>query len=272
MGTPPSVSNTSSTDSNKEKSGNVFVVDPNPPGMEIIPPEDLFIYVKFSAYPRSRTTYGGTLEGDAVLFDSGVEDEVNFISTKISYKEGKLEPNPQKTYATTDWTEIGGFKRSDTRSSGILEGFGIKNIDIKYNASLVPVVDITFTDVRGSALFDVVESDDRKTPYSLFFKMPYPVFKLSVKGYFGQKVDYCLHMVNWTSNFDGSTGNFDISANFLGFQQAFLNDMVIGNIIGAINTPQGRANLDRIYDGRIAKGSSSIPSNNGQDLRQIDDF
>lgn len=272
MGTTPSVSNTSSTDSNKEKSGNVFVIDPNPPGMEIIPPEDLFIYVKFSAYPRSRTTYGGTLEGDAVLFDSGVEDEVNFISTKISYKEGKLEPNPQKTYATTDWTEIGGFKRSDTRSSGILEGFGIKNIDIKYNASLVPVVDITFTDVRGSALFDVVESDDRKTPYSLFFKMPYPVFKLSVKGYFGQKVDYCLHMVNWTSNFDGSTGNFDISANFLGFQQAFLNDMVIGNIIGAINTPEGRANLDNIYDGRIAEGSSSIPSDNGQDLRQIDDF
>jgi hypothetical protein len=101
--------------------------------------------------------------------------------------------------------------------------------------------------------------------------MPYPVFKLSVKGYFGQKVDYCLHMVNWTSNFDGSTGNFDISAN-LGFQQAFLNDMVIGNIIGTINTPQGRANLDRIYDGRIAEGSSSIPSDNGQDLRQIDDF
>ena len=270
----PSASNISSTDSNKEKSGNVFVIDPNPPGMDVVPPEDLFIYVKFSAYPRSRTTYGGTLEGDAVLFDSGVEDEVNFISTKISYKEGKLDPNPQKTYATTDWTEIGGFKRSDTRSSGILEGFGIKNIDIKYNASLVPVVDITFTDVRGSALFDVIESDDRKTPYSLFFKMPYPVFKLSVKGYFGQKVDYCLHMVNWTSNFDGSTGNFDISANFLGFQQAFLNDMVIGNIIGTINTPQGRANLDRIYDERIAElgKSSSIPSENGQDLRQIDDF
>ena len=105
----PSASNISSTDSNKEKSGNVFVIDPNPPGMDVVPPEDLFIYVKFSAYPRSRTTYGGTLEGDAILFDSGVEDEVNFISTKISYKEGKLDPNPQKTYATTDWTEIGGF-------------------------------------------------------------------------------------------------------------------------------------------------------------------
>lgn len=268
----PSVNDQSSTESNKERIGKVFVVDPNPPGMEQIPPEDLFIYVNFSAYPRSKTTYGGTLEGDAVLFDSGVEDEVNFISTKISYKEGKLDPNPQKTYATTDWTEIGGFKRSDTRSSGILEGFGIKSIDIKYDASLVPVVDITFTDVRGSALFDVIESDDRKTPYSLFFKMPYPVFKLSIKGYFGNKVDYCLHMVNWTSNFDGSTGNFDISANFLGFQQAFLNDMVIGNIIATNNTSRGRANLDKIYNKRIQEGKNSIPNDNGEDLRQIDDF
>lgn len=51
--------------------------------------------------------------------------------------------------------------------------------------------------------------------------------------------------------------------------------MVIGNIIGTINTPQGRANLDRIYDERIANPNVSsipIPSDNGQDLRQIDDF
>ena len=132
--TDSTVTDSSSTNSNKERVGKVFVVDPNPPGMEVIPPEDLFIYVKFSASPRSSVTYGGTLEGAAEFFDSGVSDEVDFISTKISYKDGKLDPNPQQTYATTDWTEIGGFKRSDTRSSGMLEGFGIKSIDIKYNA------------------------------------------------------------------------------------------------------------------------------------------
>ena len=227
-----------------EEIGKVFVVDPNPIQNDIIPPEDMFIYVKFSAYPRNRVTYNGE------SFDiRGVEDEVNFISTKIRYNnEGKLDPNPQQTYATTDWTNISGLKGEDTRSSGILEGFGIKSINIKYNASLVPVVDITFTDVRGSALFDVLGNDDIKSPYSIFFKMPYPVFQLSVKGYYGQKVDYCLHMVNWNSQFDGSTGNFDISANFLGFQQAFLNDMVIGNIVGVVNTKEGYNKLNEIYD------------------------
>jgi hypothetical protein len=251
------------------KKGSVFVVDPNPPGMDIIPPEDMFIYVKFSAFPRSRTTYGGnTLEGSPLVFDSGIDGEVHFISTKISYKDGKLDPPLQQTYATTDWTNIGGFKDEDSRSAGILEGFGIKSIDIKYNASLVPVVDITFTDVRGSGLFDVVKNNDRKSPYSIFFKMPYPVFRLSVKGYFGQKVDYCLHMVNWTSNFDGSTGNFDISANFLGFQQAFLNDMVIGNIIGVVNTEEGLNNLNDIYDTR----QSNVGLEGDLNIRKLDEF
>ena len=259
---------TSNSNDDKDK-GSVFVVDPNPPGMEVIPPEDLFIYVKFSAYPRSRTTYGGIdpATGGENFFNSGVSDEVNFIATEIKYNNnGELDPTKQKSFATTNWTDIG-----SQNSSGILEGFGIKSIDIKYNASLVPVVDITFTDVRGSSLFDVTSTDgeDRKSPYSIFFKMPYPVFKLSIKGYFGQKVDYCLHMVNWTSNFDGATGNFDISANFLGFQQAFLNDMVIGNIIGAVNTPIGLQNLQD-QDWKIGTGTNQkeIDIN----VRKLDDF
>ena len=54
-----------------DKIGKAFIVDPNPPGMEMIPAEDLFIYVKFSAYPRSRVTYGGqTLEGNTINFNS----------------------------------------------------------------------------------------------------------------------------------------------------------------------------------------------------------
>ena len=51
-----------------DKIGKAFIVDPNPPGMEMIPAEDLFIYVKFSAYPRSRVTYGGENKN----FNSGV--------------------------------------------------------------------------------------------------------------------------------------------------------------------------------------------------------
>jgi len=259
-----------------KQQGSLFIVDPNPPGRAMIPPEDMFIYVKFSATPRSRFIDGG--------IENGVESEVDFISTKIKYNSsGELDPPSQKTYSTTSWTNIGGLAPEESR--GILEGFGIKSIDIKYNASLVPVVDITFTDIRGAALFDTIKDKSRKSPYSIFFKMPYPVFNLSVKGYFGQSIDYCLHMVNWSSNFDGSTGNFDISANFLGFQQAFLNDMNIGNIIGTVNTQRGFDNLEEIFnkqeandDEQIGKTESTsatleqIQNNSGVNTRKIDDF
>ena len=238
----------------------IFLVDPNPPGMEMHPPEDMFIYVKFSAFNRNRSDLVET------------EGEINFIATQVNYNDdGEIMTNEegvQKSYATTNYTKIGGTV--DPNSRGILEGFGIKSIDIKYDASLVPRVDITFTDVRGASLFDVIDNDNRKSPYSIFFKMPYPIFKLSVKGYFGKTVDYCLHMLSWTSDFDGSTGDFNISANFVGFQQAFLADMVLGNIIGAVNTKEGATNLDQIYEAQEAEDPTLSPI--PKDIRKLDDF
>jgi len=252
-----------------EEKGRLFIVDPNPPGskgLEQIPPEDLFIYVKFTATPRSRLGFAD----QTTPIEGGVIDEINFISSEIRYSpDGKLDPETQKTFATTNWTGIGG----ESSSGGVLEGFGIKSIDIKYNASLVPVVDITFTDVRGAGLFDTIKDNDRQSPYSIFFKMPYPIFKLSVKGYFGQSVEYCLHMVNWNSNFDGSTGNFDITANFLGFQQAFLNDMNIGNIVANVNTTEGeRALSDLQWTFKDSKGNDFTIPGGTDGVRKIDQF
>lgn len=253
----------------EKKNQNVYLVDPNPPGMEAHNTEDLFIYVKLSAFDRNRSNTSGT---------SG---EINFIATQVNYNsKGEIIKNSegkQQTYATTDYTRIGGVTPADGR--GILEGFGINSIDIKYNASLVPQVDISFTDVRGSSLFDVISEDNKKSPYSVFFKMPYPVFQLSVKGYYGKTVDYCLHMLNWTSDFDGGTGNFNINANFVGFQQAFLADMLIGNIIGTINTPEGFAKLNGIFNEELSENPQLAPiGSDGElndeklDIRKLDDF
>ena len=252
----------------------VFIVDPNPPGMTMHPPEDLFIYISFKADNRDRSTFVGKdlKTGKDKYINTGTEGEINFIATQVDFNaEGEIilnDDNKQKTYTTTNYVNMGGI--SDPEGSGILEGFGIKSIDIKYNASLVPVVDITFTDVRGAALFDTVSQNNRKSPYSVFFKMPYPVFTLSVKGYFGKTVDYCLHLLNWTSDFDGTTGNFDISANFVGFQQAFLADMVLGNIIGAVNTGIGTTKLNNIFN-EEQQQKNPPPEINGN-IRKLDNL
>jgi len=250
----------------EEKAG-LFLIDPNPPGRGTIPTEDMFIYVKFTATPRSRGVYNLT-STDNSLDESNI-GEINFIATEVKYDASgapiKNLMGKTESYATTNYTDIGGVK--NTYSNGSLEGFGIRSINIKYSSSLVPEVDISFTDIRGSALFDIISEDNRKSPYSIFFKMPYPIFTLTVKGYFGKPVDYCLHMVNWNSKFDPSTGNFDIDAKFLGFQQAFLADITIGNIIGVNNTEEGRAALSK-----LKLKSSKTPEGVLLDTPPLDEF
>jgi hypothetical protein len=227
-----------------------FIVDPQPPGLDTFAPEDLFMYVKFSVREKPRSVYNP---------DVGVNNipsvgAIDFITTRVEYEtdgDKKTILNDGRSYATTDWTNIGGLKDQGT---GVLEGFGINSINITYGASLVPQVDITFTDVRGGALFDGISQDSKSSLYSVFFKLPYPVFELTVKGYYGKPVTYCLHLVNWSSDFDGSTGNFNIKAKFVGFQQAFLADIVMQNVIATMNTPDGQSELKKL----------KVKNNNGE--------
>ena len=217
------------------ENGFLKLVDPNPPGRGVDPIEDLFIYVKLTARSKARCGVGGD------------ETEVNFIATKIDYASERKPEKGNISYATTDFTEIGGLS-IDQNKQGTLEGFGIKSIDITYNASLAPQVNITFIDLRGASLFDVIDSDNRESPYSIFFKLPYPVFELTVKGYYGQPVTYCLHMLDWNSQFNGSDGNFEITAKFVGFQSAFLTDIKLQHVLGVIDgTEEGINNLNNTF-------------------------
>lgn len=203
---------------------NIDLIDPNDPykgdnsNRSFPNTEDLFVYVKFSAKIKNRDLTGSDVE------------EINFVASKIT-------DNKSVSYITTDWTDIGGVQNN---KKGNPEGFGISNINIKFGANLVPQVDITFIDVKGSSLFDVVDSENKQSPYSVFFKMPYPVFELTVKGYYGAPVTYCLNMVKWNGSFDGGSGNFEIKANFIGFQFAFISDIMMGNVIGAVDSVGGR--------------------------------
>ena len=243
----------------KQVGAGMMLIDPNPSGRDVLPAEDMFIYISLRAEERSRGVV--TVGENENEFEESRFGVIEFVATEVKYN-AKGEPyknimGDEISYATTNYTNIGGIQNSF--GSGMLEGFGISSINIKYNTSLIPQVDIDFTDIRGSGLFDVIEQDNRKSPYSIFFKMPYPVFTLTVKGYFGKPVEYCLNLVNWNSKFDAGTGNFNISANFLGFQQAFLADITIGDIIGTVNTEQGLKNLIDlpITVGSIKEGGST---------------
>jgi len=191
--------------------GRTLYIDPNPDGQEYINPEDLSILVELTTDSKARSTITG---------GGGVKTTGN-NSGSISFLEGSPLGNGGKRSLTTSYTEIGTtfIKPSDDS----LEGFGMTDIDIGFNTSYAPLVKIKFTDIRGGAL-----TRGTSSKYNVFFELPYPIFRLKVKGYYGKAVMYCLHMTKWNGEFNSKTGNFEIEAEFIGYTYAMLTDILMG--------------------------------------------
>ena len=192
--------------------------------------EDLVIYVNLVArvIPRSKLIVGKGASDTGVkveLFDG----EINFLkpvdkkSLDSDWTEGFTDPSVNKIQRQEDTNENGQTFISKTiENKNDFQGFGIKNIDIKISSSFVPEVTITFVDIRGKTLFEQAEGN---TPYTAFFHLPYPQFDLTVKGYYGQAVKYQLALTNFKASFDSNSGDYNVTANFVGNHIALLNDI-----------------------------------------------
>jgi hypothetical protein len=209
------------------------VVDPNGLNKENVRNEDLFIYVDFRSLPKTRSV---------VHTDGSVVNEI-FETKGISFIASKKQNG--SNYLTTDYTNIGGSNPKEE------EGFGIEKINIEYGKEFNPLIKIEFVDVRGAGLLNGYESVDdngilsNNSTFSSFFSLPYPIFKLTVKGFYGKAVSYCLHLMKWTLELDGQTGNFKIVAEFQGYTFAFFNDILLKHVVTIINTSVGQEALKK---------------------------
>ena len=137
--------------------------------------------------------------------------------------------------------------------------FGIDSITISVKgANFVPQVNISFIDVRGKTLFDNAEN----SPYNAFFHLPWPIFYLTVKGYYGKAIRYRLHMTKFTSKFNETNGNFEVSTTFVGSTFAYLNDISLSSIINCPymfmtenNTPVTLNTNLNVYEKKVTRGS-----------------
>jgi len=108
--------------------------------------------------------------------------------------------------------------------------FGIESINIVVaGPNNIPQVSINFLDVRGKTLFDSPDN----SPYKAFFHQPWPIFYLTVKGFYGKAIRYRIQLVDFKTKFNGNTGNFEITTKFVGSTYAFLNDILLQNIVNA---------------------------------------
>jgi hypothetical protein len=211
--------------SKSAKIKNLLIVDPNPEGSTVTNVEELSISVELKVFKRS---------DDIIIFDNtnnqttqqtnGVETD----TTRISFIDGSGD----KKELTTNYTELNtNFNKTDQD----LETLGIESIDISFNTSYTPIVKIRFKDIRGK-LFEMGD----KSPYGFLFRMPYPIFYLTIKGYYGKPVEYALHLMKFNGALDSDTGSFIISCDFIGYTYAFLSDLTMGYLRAIPFTRRGQ--------------------------------
>lgn len=162
----------------------------------------------------------------------------------VSFFRGVSEGNGQR-YLSTDYTDIH-FHEVSKDGREFYEGLQISGITVKYEKFQCPTVVVSMVDVRGAGLFSKEQAvhdsgNGIESFYNAFMTVPYPKFKLTLKGYYGRPVTYNLVCSNFSGNFDSNTGNFNITASFIGYEYGCLQDVPLTYIMAAPYTKAGKA-------------------------------
>lgn len=214
------------------RSGKTILVDPNKFENQgfydnmSVPLEDLNIYVQLETTKRART----------VLTDNGITISQNTKGVKVFFIEGTDVSG--KKVLTTKYTDLT-TSFENTEESVDNESLGITGINIDFDSSYAPKIVINFVDLRGSSVFQNESMLKGSNKYATLFQLPYPIFTLTVKGYYGLPVSYDLHMTKFNAKFNSKTGNFEITAEFIGYTYALLSDMLIGYLRAIEHTSLG---------------------------------
>ena len=217
---------------------NIVVIDPNKVVNEdgtveerLVNHENLVMYANLEAriIPRTKLANGSSYSDSIKTVGVGQLD-INFLKgrqTKDDY-EGPNSPNVNSSsknpsYMDASWTDQFLFSERKTAQDVDTQLLGITRISIKMNASFVPTVTVEMTDIQGRVLF---EHGDQ-SPYGVFFQLPYPIFILTVKGYYGKAIKLELMLETFNARFDPSDGSYKVTTNFKARSHALLNDTLI---------------------------------------------
>lgn len=61
--------------------------------------------------------------------------------------------------------------------------------------------------------------------YKALFSMPSPMFRLTLKGFYGKPVTFDLAISSYKSNFNNNTGCFELTITFVGYMYGIYVDL-----------------------------------------------
>lgn len=146
------------------------------------------------------------------------------------------------------------------------ECLGIESINITYESWQYPIVTIKFIDVRGASVFSMAEYNlqnsgdlhmegpekrNKVMLYRSFFTFPYPLFVLKVKGFYGMGATFYLTIEDVHLNFDSASGNFEITAKFIGMMYRIYTDLPMLYVAIAPYMERGREHWQNMVQNKI---------------------
>ena len=229
-----------------EQKGRLIYIDPtnindNATNGYPSPLEDYYIYVDLEIIKKDRYACGQP--------DSSGKSETRTFRAVEGNKSFFKGTNG---VLTTNFTEVNPLNPDENTD----ECLGVKSITIDYTSWQCPQATIVFTDVRGTSLMGKNEGyvNGTATKPSFFndlFMMPYPLFRLTVKGFYGNAVSYNLSLKDTAITLDSSTGNFDVTASFVGYMYGPMADVPMTLLVVA---PYVNYDGKNIWDELVASG------------------
>ena len=200
--------------------------------------EDLVMYANLEAkvVPRTKLAVGAPIN-DAI---QNVElASINFLrpggkttlkndyleyltNQKTKSDKGTIQPSTNQLNVQNKTDEF--YISQNTPNSYSTGLLGIESIRVKNTRSATPTVEVTLIDTQGRALFEKGEQSE----YAAFFNLPYPVFYLTMKGFFGKAIRYQLILQKFSAAFEGNTGNYRINLSFYSYKYSILAETQVG--------------------------------------------
>ena len=218
-------------------------------------PEDYCIAMNIEVEVSSRDSQGSIKDGNKEVlilqWSNSDKSTVSFMSgTKIGNYEydGLNRKLGNVTGYQSLTTYYADMYVGDLIHYGTTEMIGIKSVNIEYAKSCVPIITVQFTDVRGLSLFQPTELSRDNTYngikglnkdnvaqsfFQCFFKMPLPKFTFYIKGFYGNPVAYVCMCDKFDTNFNSDTGDFDVTARFIGYSYSFMTDISFDALLAA---------------------------------------
>jgi len=179
--------------------------------------------------------------GGKTFLDNAYTDEITGKDTVkgegINQPVTKAVKNPQNSDDTYLRQSINSYGKAGSVDNGLL---GITSISISYDLSFMATITIKLVDIKGRALFEAGDN----SPYAAFFNLPYPMFYLTLKGYYGKAVRLPLMLNTFNASFNSFSGNFDIDLKFYTYKFTILSELSMGYLLAAPHMYQSRIKIE----------------------------